>query len=174
MPPLRSAPFRLSPPVTCFGARPVAKKTRSKTEPYENGLAFQMAIPIARLEDLARARLTDAEIMRDHGRYDGGLYLCGYAVELALKARICKTLNWAGFPETQKELRIFKQLQSHDLAMLLTLTGQERRIRAQFTTEWSYIAARWSPEMRYEALGVPQAVLDDAIAATRVLVSELL
>ena len=133
-----------------------------------------MAIPVARLEDLALARLTDAETMRDQGRYDGGLYLCGYAVELALKVRICKTLDWPGFPETQNELRIFKQFHSHDLEMLLKLTGRERRIRNQLINEWSYITTRWSPEMRYQALSVQKTVLDDAIAAAKVLVTELL
>jgi HEPN domain-containing protein len=45
------------------------------------------------LTNLAKARLEDAELLNTHGRYDSAQYLCGYAVELALKTRICKTLK---------------------------------------------------------------------------------
>jgi len=34
---------------------------------------------------------------------DGATYLCGYAVEVALKFRICLTLNWPEFPSTGGE-----------------------------------------------------------------------
>jgi hypothetical protein len=33
-------------------------------------------------------------------RFDGAFYLSGYAVELALKARICRTLKWRATPST--------------------------------------------------------------------------
>lgn len=50
-----------------------------------------MAIPVARLVQLARMRLADAEALRAANQLNGAFDLCGYAVELALKARICKT-----------------------------------------------------------------------------------
>jgi len=133
-----------------------------------------MAIPVERLQDLARARLKDAEVLLNAGRCDGGFYLCGYAVELALKARICRTLEWAGYPESTKELPIFRQLHSHDLDMLLKLTGQERRIRSHLTAEWSVIRDGWSPGIRYNAPGVQPEDLEDAIAAATALVDGLL
>jgi HEPN domain-containing protein len=52
------------------------------------------------LRRIAWGRLRDAELLLNGGRYDGAAYLCGYAVELTLKARICRTLKWAGFPST--------------------------------------------------------------------------
>jgi hypothetical protein len=55
------------------------------------------------LRTLARARLKDAQILFAAKRYGAATYLCGYAVEMALKARIGKTLGWANFPETNKE-----------------------------------------------------------------------
>jgi HEPN domain-containing protein len=58
---------------------------------------------ITELRTLARARLKDAQILFLAKRYDAATYLGGYAVELALKARICKTLGWTNFPETNKE-----------------------------------------------------------------------
>ena len=45
------------------------------------------------LRALARARLKEAQILFAAKRYDAATYLCGYAVEMALKARICKTLG---------------------------------------------------------------------------------
>ncbi len=45
------------------------------------------------VKKIARARLKDAEVLAASRRYEGAIYLCGYAVELGLKARICKTLK---------------------------------------------------------------------------------
>ncbi|RCR70169.1 HEPN domain-containing protein [Larkinella punicea] len=47
----------------------------------------------ADLKRIAQARLHDAKVLLDAGRYDGATYLCGYAIELGLKLRICKTLK---------------------------------------------------------------------------------
>lgn len=52
---------------------------------------------------MARARLKEAQILFKAKRYDAATYLCGYAIELALKARICQTLGYIHFPETNKE-----------------------------------------------------------------------
>jgi hypothetical protein len=55
------------------------------------------------LRTLAWARLKDAQILFAAKRYDTATSFCGYAVEMALKARICKMLGWVHFPETNKE-----------------------------------------------------------------------
>jgi hypothetical protein len=55
------------------------------------------------LRILARARIKEAQILFDVKRYDAATYLCGYAMELALKARICQTLGYIHFPKTNKE-----------------------------------------------------------------------
>ncbi|MCB0065385.1 MAG: HEPN domain-containing protein [Caldilineaceae bacterium] len=70
-----------------------------------------------------KARLEDAEVLLAANRYDGAMYLCGYAVELALKARICRTLKWAGYPSTRKEFEGYQSLRTHDLKVLLHLSG---------------------------------------------------
>jgi HEPN domain len=62
------------------------------------------------LKDLSRARLADAKVLLERKRYDGALYLCGYAVELAIKARICTTLKWERY-QTGENFRSFK---THD------------------------------------------------------------
>lgn len=55
------------------------------------------------LRRIARARLRDAEILSRARCFDGSVYVCGYAVEIALKARICRTLRWTGSPDSSAE-----------------------------------------------------------------------
>lgn len=90
-------------------------------------------------------------------RIDGAGYVCGYAVELALKARICETLNWPGFPENRHEFHNFASFRTHKLDVLLTLSGQERRIKSDYFSEWSEVAT-WDPEARYRAVGDADAL----------------
>lgn len=101
---------------------------------------------------IASARLRDAKVLLDAKRYDGAVYLCGYAVELALKARICKTHKWSGYPETAKEFTGLQSFKVHDLDLLLRLTGKEQSVKAGFLAEWSAVAA-WNPEARYKPVG---------------------
>lgn len=53
---------------------------------------------------LARARLRDTQILFWTWRFDGPFYMCGYAVELALKAAICDR-NGLSFPQTRAEFK---------------------------------------------------------------------
>ena len=50
-------------------------------------------ITINDLRAIAKARLEDATALFNNQRFDGAKYLCGYAAELTLKARICATLD---------------------------------------------------------------------------------
>lgn len=105
---------------------------------------------------IASARLRDAKVLLAAKRYDGAVYLCGYAVELALKARICKTLKWPGYPESNKEFEPLKSFRVHDLDVLLRLTGREAAVKAGNFVEWSAVAA-WNPEARYKPIGSANA-----------------
>jgi len=102
------------------------------------------------LKKLARTRLADSEILFSNRRYDGAVYLCGYAIELALKARICQTLKWLEFPASSKEFESYRSLRTHDLDVLLHLSGIEDRIKTNHLTDWSIIAT-WDPEARYKS-----------------------
>lgn len=82
-------------------------------------------ISVTDLAQIASARLEDAKILLAAGRFDGAVYLCGYGVEIALKARICKTLNWAEFPDTRGEFRNLESFRTHDLDASLRLSGLE-------------------------------------------------
>ena len=68
------------------------------------------------------------------------------------KARICRTLRWAGFPETAREFQSLASFRTHDLDVLLALSGRERHVRARHLVDWSALAA-WDPEVRYKLLG---------------------
>ncbi len=87
-------------------------------------------ISIQELKRIASARLKDAEILYQGKRYDGAVYLCGYAVELTLKAKICKILKWSGFPSTNSEFQGLQSFKTHRLDLLLSLSGQEGKIKA--------------------------------------------
>ena len=104
------------------------------------------------LRKIAHERLRDAEVLFKEGRYDGAIYLGGYVVEIALKGRICKVLNWKGFPQTRSEFQNFQSFRTHDLDVLLSLSGVEDRIRTKYLIEWSAVA-NWDPEARYNPVG---------------------
>lgn len=104
------------------------------------------------LKKIAQTRLKDAGILMASKRYDGAVYLCGYAIELALKARICRTLKWIGYPSSNKEFENYQTFRTHDLDVLLHLTGLEKSIKTGYLAEWSAVA-KWNPAARYHPIG---------------------
>ena len=104
------------------------------------------------LRKLARARLKDAATLLAGGRYDGAVYLSGYVVEMALKARICRHLKWQGYPATRKEFEDLQSFRTHDLNVLLRLSGIELRVTSTYLAEWSVVVT-WNPEVRYKPIG---------------------
>jgi len=104
------------------------------------------------LKKIAEERLKDADALLFAGRYDGAIYLGGYVVELALKSRICKILNWKGFPQTRSEFQKYQSFKTHDLDVLLSLSGAEDSIKTAHFAEWSAVAT-WDPEARYNPIG---------------------
>ncbi|NQU78112.1 HEPN domain-containing protein [Candidatus Falkowbacteria bacterium] len=119
---------------------------------------------------IARARLKDAEVLFKEGRCDGAVYICGYAVELGLKRQICKRLNWSKYPPNSEDYKSFK---THNLDILLTLTGKEDKIKDQYFAEWS-IVAQWDPESRYNPIGeITEHDTQLMIDATKILLRQL-
>jgi hypothetical protein len=92
------------------------------------------------LKTMANDRLQDAEILHRGGRHAGAIYLCGYAMELALKARICKTLKWTEFPETNKEFQDFQSFKVHKLDILLKLSGVKAKVERQYKAHWTIVS----------------------------------
>ncbi len=97
-------------------------------------------------------RLRDAQVLFKGRRYDGAVYLCGYAVELALKARICTTLRWADFPSSSGEFRDLQSFKTHDFEILLRLSGRQSKVRTIHLADWS-VVVQWEPESRYQPPG---------------------
>jgi HEPN domain-containing protein len=109
-------------------------------------------IDCTELRNIASERPKDAESLLAAARYDGAIYLGGYVVELALKSRICVVLNWKGFPQTGGEFQNYKSFTTHNLDVLLSLSGVEDKIKSEYLAEWSAVAA-WDPEARYNPIG---------------------
>ena len=105
------------------------------------------------LHKTAREYLRAAKLLRTRRSYDSESYLCGYAVEIALKARICRTLNWTtGFPETITEFKPKSNLKTHDLEALLEFTGLQDKVKLHYFADWSMVN-KWYPEQRYQPRG---------------------
>lgn len=90
-----------------------------------------------------------------------------------MKARICQTLKWAGYPATNSEFGDYKSFKTHDLDVLLRLSGIEEKIKTTFLAEWSAVV-QWNPESRYSPIG--NAKPSDAalmLSSTRALLGKL-
>ena len=131
-------------------------------------------IPASELRRTARARLADAKALFQSRRYGAAAYICGYAVEIALKARICRTLHWGDFPSTRGEFEKYRTLQTHDLEVLLRLSGREETVRRKAVNEWSFFLKAWNPELRYGSVGaMSRQHARDMIDSARTLIGVL-
>lgn len=104
------------------------------------------------MKALAKLRLKEAESLFDAGLYNGTAYLCGYAAEFALKARICKLLEINDYPDSGKMKQVYAV---HDLVQLLLLAGLGSKLGiadVNLQANWS-IVKEWNPEKRYRPSG---------------------
>lgn len=108
------------------------------------------------LKRIALTRLEEAKILHKNSKYDGAAYLCGYVLEIALKARICRLLHLKEYPDTTGELK--KVFAVHNFETLLKLSGLESKLlltkqkRPELFTNWSMVTG-WTPESRYKPIG---------------------
>lgn len=129
----------------------------------------------ADMERTAKAHLADARVLHRGGRYDGAFYLCGYAVEIALKARICRTLKWSNFPPPGSDARF---LLVHKFKQLLWFTGMSKHVettKSGFPNPDWQVVLNWDPELRYSPVGAQTATsAGEIIAATAAIVRILI
>ena len=117
--------------------------------------------------------MEDSRVLLAAGRYDGAVYTCGYVIELGLKARICETLKWEGYPRTGGEFSDYRSFKTHDLKVLLSLSGIEEKINETLLLEWSAVNL-WSPESRYDPIGnVSREAAEKILKAVKVLFESL-
>lgn len=124
---------------------------------------------VAEIIALADRKLVVAEMLLVNGFYDDAYYLGGYAFELSLKARICKTLMIPDFfdfdssrsrklpvnklRKTDKD-NLYKPFKVHDYEQLLILSGVYTEfsnliaIDLTFKADWSIIS-KWDESLRY-------------------------
>jgi hypothetical protein len=149
-----------------------------KVLPYssQNLVVIKIACSMLARKDmkkLAWTRIKDAEALLDADRLDGATYVCGYAVELCLKERICRTLKWQGYPHGRGEFQDYSSFRTHKLEVLLRLTGREAYVKKSFMAEWSAVMD-WSPETRYEPnRAVNKTDVRYMIASAKILLGKL-
>lgn len=114
----------------------------------------------AQFRQLSFSRLKAGKILLREGDYDGSVYIVGYSLELALKAVICKRLNFPHYPDVGSSttpMDVANIFRTHDLDILLTLSGMSNDISLVSTNtrlfqNWSDLT-KWKPSLRYEPLG---------------------
>jgi|HubBroStandDraft_1064217.scaffolds.fasta_scaffold18749_4 HEPN domain-containing protein len=106
------------------------------------------------LRKRAWAKIQSARLLVSRSQWDEATDLCGYAVEIILKASICVAQGWRAFPDTPAEFKAVKHLgiKTHDMELLINLTNNAYRIKANHMKEWS-TCIQWSPEARYQPPG---------------------
>lgn len=129
-------------------------------------------ISIQDLQKLCTDRFDDAKTLFNAGRLEGAYYLCGYAVEIGLKKKICETLCWPEFPLIKKEFEKINSFKTHELEVLLHLSGVEQHVKKHFLTEWS-IVNRWDPETRYSVQQKNKEDVAGMLKATEILLNNL-
>ena len=104
------------------------------------------------LQKMAEERVADAAALLAAGRFQAAYYLCGYAVEFALKACISRKIREFDFPDR----KLVNDSYVHDLTKLLNVSGltqlhQEEVGRSlSFAENWG-IVKDWSEASRYNA-----------------------
>ncbi len=130
-------------------------------------------LDIKELKKLSKGRIKESELLFLNKKYDTSAYLCGYAIELALKYRICKCLKWPNFPTTNAEFGDLRYMKTHDYETLLRLTGKSDNVKTKFLAEWS-VVSKWNPENRYQPLGtIVMTDSRDMIDSTKRIVEAL-
>jgi len=117
---------------------------------------------------LANKKLEVAEFLFKNHFYDDACYLGGYALELLLKAKICKTLLIPDFFDfdnsksrklpTAKTRRgekenLYKPFKVHDYEQLIILSGlysdfSNKLSDLPFSADWS-VVSKWDENFRY-------------------------
>ncbi len=148
-------------------------------------------ITVATLQYLVTQKTKDAQALLVNNRNASAIYLMGYAVEYALKIKICNTLGFLyGFPEDKGELSSYishwasigtptpipanqiREIKNHDLEKLLTYSGAALTIKSSLLVEWEAIVD-WNLENRYIIQRVSKAKAEKFIKSAKRIIKEL-
>ena len=109
------------------------------------------------LQKMAAERVADAAALLAAERYQAAYYLCGYAIECAVKACIARKTREFDFPDR----KVVNDSYVHDLTKLLTVADlakahQDEVERSEpFATNW-FIVRNWSEASRYDSSIKPE------------------
>jgi hypothetical protein len=110
-------------------------------------------IPLKDLQAKCHSHLRDAEVLLQADRAETSIYMSCFAVELALKVRICRALNWDSFPLDGNDFEGLSSLKTHKMEYLVRFTGLDPGLSRELLVPWSAVKETWDPEMRYEPEG---------------------
>jgi HEPN domain-containing protein len=109
----------------------------------------------SKIVETADLRIKEAGCLLENSFWNGAYYLAGYAVELMLKASVCKTLGIDDFFTFKGTARkdLYKPYKVHNFQELLILSGIFKEVEAaqadtEFKAHWSLVC-QWSEESRY-------------------------
>lgn len=142
------------------------------------------------LKSLSAKYLLDAKVLLLNKRYSSSIYIAGYAVELALKFKICETMVFKlGFPENKAEFNYYfsdtrkvllratiqelREIRNHDLKKLLRYSGEQYNLETNFVAEWNKVKD-WNPEMRYENNIIRQSRANDFLNSAKTIINQIL
>lgn len=103
-------------------------------------------------QELAFIRLKEAKILLDNECWDGAYYLCGYAIECALKACISKKTKEHDFPPPRSTI---EKYYTHNLKLLMESAGLDIQLKSDMEKDkdleinWNIIVI-WNETCRYE------------------------
>jgi hypothetical protein len=150
-------------------------------------------IALTTLKYLATQRSKDAEALFANNRFNGAVYMMGYALEFNLKRKLSITLGFNnGFPESNPEMRQYynsqlavfnsistgitlhqiTQIRNHKLIELLKFSGAEARIVASYYKEW-ILVCNWDPEKRYVRQNWTFKKATDFMSSARLILREI-
>ena len=100
---------------------------------------------------LAEDRILDAQALLDASRWSGAYYLCGYAVECALKACIAKRISQHDFPDKELAVNSFTHnlFRLFDVAELKEDFEKAKAVSPVMERYWQEIKD-WSERSRYD------------------------
>jgi HEPN domain-containing protein len=105
------------------------------------------------LQRLAEAKLADAMLLIQNGRFSNAYYLSGYSVEIGLKACIARQFR----AETIPDRDLVRSLYTHNLTELVGLAGLTAILKADrdadraLAANWSTVS-EWTEASRYETV----------------------
>jgi hypothetical protein len=114
-------------------------------------------------QELAELHLQHANALLDAQLYS--YYMCGYVVECALKACICKKTNQFDFyprPDQARDAWTHKYAKLIGLADVVKKLDDDRRADVTLNIYWNTVEG-WSENSRYEPSGKKEA--EDLLAA---------